>query len=703
MPDGYLVSLGDYDLDPGDAISGGLVTFVTDTVIGSGQWEWSGTWNGTTFTNELEPGTYYYATDGNVYFVPAFGPVDTLTSSTVVTAPAFTLPPDGIVRGTGLADLIDPDYLDGDSDQVDGVTGSGPGNDNDSVEAGDGDDTIIGGRGDDTLLGEDGADLIYGDYGNYVATASEDLNWSLEGADGADISGGITQTTGEIDVTVTFVDTGNNNGTFNVETTSLQYVAGGESFDNRSSLFLFGNGDQDTSTTTISFAPAAGAAVEDEVQNVSFRINDVDWGSGNHTDIVTVNAFDADGNPVAVTLTPGGGDTVSGNTLTAENVAETSADLGGSVLVSIAGPVAEIEIIYANGQSGTQGINVTDIEFDALLLASGNDSIDGGDGNDTIFGEGGNDTLLGGIGDDVLDGGIGSDDLQGGAGNDTLNVAQGDVATGGDGDDVFTLVDLAEAGAGTITIQGNTTLQGVGDTLDLNGLADRGTLNITSNVGGELTGTVEMYDGTLVSFSNIDDVICFTPGTRVLTETGYRPVETLREGDLLVTRDAGLQPICWIGRKTGLARDNTAPIRIAAHVLPGGTAPLIVSPQHRLLFEGYAPELLFGENEVFVPAAHLVDQHAVCRLEGGLVTYIHLMLDRHHVIFAEGMATESFFVSERGLGTLDLYAREQLFERRPQLRAEPALFGETARRCLKQHEATSLMGYLGQSRLGMAA
>jgi len=82
MPDGYLVDLGaNGQLDDGDVISGALVTFTTATNLGAGSWSWSGTWSGSNFTNAQEPGTYFLATDGNVYFVPAFGPVDTLTTA----------------------------------------------------------------------------------------------------------------------------------------------------------------------------------------------------------------------------------------------------------------------------------------------------------------------------------------------------------------------------------------------------------------------------------------------------------------------------------------------------------------------------------------------------------------------------------------------------------------------------------------------
>lgn len=611
---------------------------------------------------------------------------------------------DGDIDGTNGNDLIDLNYTDIHGESVDGS----PFSTADSITAGAGDDTIYGGQESDTIDAGDGNDLAYGDLnGGTPANVAQELNWSAEGGTGTDLSGGFTQDTGEIDVTLSFADSGNNNPTFEVDNSLTQYSASGETFSDSSSLFLFGDGDGTTSTTTIDFAASAGATVEDEVENVAFRINDVDWGSGNHRDVVTVNAYDANGDPVAVTLTPGAGDTVSGNTVTAGSTAENTNSPGGSLLVEVAGPVARIEVIYGNALDGTQGIWLTDIQFEAVPVAAGDDSIIGGAGDDTLFGEDGNDTLeggadadslvggagddslTGGTGDDTLEGGEGADELAGGAGNDSLLVGQDDTATGGDGDDVFTLTDTGEPGSGTIFIDGLTTNESAGDTLNLNGLADRTTLNITSDVGGELSGTVEMLDGTLVSFSNIDSVICFTPGTRILTAKGARPVETLRPGDLIVTRDEGLQPLRWTGATRALARGDLAPIRFAPHVL-GSERPLLVSPRHRMLIEGHAAQLLFGAEEVFAAACHLVDDESVTRVEGGEVTYIHLALDRHQVILAEGAPTESFFVGDEALKALSPQARESLFRAMPHLRADPTRYGATARPCLKKHEARLL-------------
>jgi hypothetical protein len=289
----------------------------------------------------------------------------------------------------------------------------------------------------------------------------------------------------------------------------------------------------------------------------------------------------------------------------------------------------------------------------------------------------------------VLYGDAGADLLTGGAGNDTIFIAQGDTIDGGDGDDVFNLVDLGEPGAVGITILGGTTAQTGGDTLNLNGLADRTTLVRTNTGGTEYSGSVTMLDGTVVTFSNIDNVICFTPGTFILTETGARPVEALRIGDRIVTRDNGLQPLRWIGSKTVAATGNLAPVRIGASVL-GSDRALLVSPQHRVLFEGYQAELLFGTSEVLVSATHLIDGQGVVQVEGGNVTYIHLMLERHEVIYAEGAATESFHVGLGGVETLSSQSREDLFRCFPHLRADPCSYGDTARVCLKRHEAVYL-------------
>jgi len=159
---------------------------------------------------------------------------------------------------------------------------------------------------------------------------------------------------------------------------------------------------------------------------------------------------------------------------------------------------------------------------------------------------------------------------------------------------------------------------------------------------------------------------------------------------MVITRDRGPQPIRWIGQSHVPGDDRFAPVRIAAHVLDGARAPLLVSPQHRLLFGGYEAELLFGTDEVLVAAKSLVDGRDVQFTPQPVVTYIHLMLDRHEVIYAEGAATESFHAGDMALSAISDRARAQMFDVFPDLRSDSGAHGATARPCLRAYEAQLL-------------
>lgn len=96
---------------------------------------------------------------------------------------------------------------------------------------------------------------------------------------------------------------------------------------------------------------------------------------------------------------------------------------------------------------------------DTLSGGDGFDSLLGGDGDDELTGGHGRDLLSGGAGLDMLEGGEGSDTiwgqmpgeeddaadfLNGGTGDDLLMLGAGDFGNGGDGADVFGLLDIAE-------------------------------------------------------------------------------------------------------------------------------------------------------------------------------------------------------------------------------------------------------------------
>ncbi len=97
---------------------------------------------------------------------------------------------------------------------------------------------------------------------------------------------------------------------------------------------------------------------------------------------------------------------------------------------------------------------------------------------------------------------------------------------------------------------------------------------------------------------------------------------------------------------------------------------------------------------MLVPAKHLVDGRDVKVMEQDEVTYIHVMFDRHEVIYADGIASESFHAGDVGLSAIEEAAREELFAIFPELRSAGGKHRVTARTCLKKHEAELLQAYM---------
>lgn len=152
-----------------------------------------------------------------------------------------------------------------------------------------------------------------------------------------------------------------------------------------------------------------------------------------------------------------------------------------------------------------------------------------------------------------------------------------------------------------------------------------------------------------VLYDNLANPPCFTPGTLIETRDGPRPVEDLLPGDLILTRDHGLQPLRWVSRTWLTAADLVAspqhlPVCLRAGALGGGLPrrDLRLSPRHRLLLSGWKAELLFAEPEVLVPAIAFLGEQAVrAEPDPAGQLYLHLLFDRHEIIFAEGAEVES--------------------------------------------------------------
>lgn len=193
-------------------------------------------------------------------------------------------------------------------------------------------------------------------------------------------------------------------------------------------------------------------------------------------------------------------------------------------------------------------------------------------------------------------------------------------------------------------------------------------------------------------------VICFTPGTRIATPDGPRLIQTLQEGDLVLTKDDGPQPIIWAGsrRMSGArlyAMPHLRPIRLRSGAL-GQDRPdpdLVVSPAHRILVKGPSALTLFGTSEVLIKAEDMLNDTTIL-VDHSLreVTYVHILLERHNIVFANGIETESFHPSNTTLEMLEPTQRAGLLEVVPDVALNPQAYGDYARRNLSSSEAALL-------------
>jgi hypothetical protein len=185
----------------------------------------------------------------------------------------------------------------------------------------------------------------------------------------------------------------------------------------------------------------------------------------------------------------------------------------------------------------------------------------------------------------------------------------------------------------------------------------------TSNQGAYLVhssnlATMDAMDGSTDGRISLEHfAVCYVRGTRILTARGELPVEEIAEGDLVMTLDAGPQPVRWAGASVRPGTGRTAPVLIPAGAL-GNRRALCVSPQHRML----VPD---GGAGVFVPALKLLGRDGIARGDCASVAYHHLMLGRHHLIRAEGAPSESFFPGPEAWRMLEAHDRAAIRARFP--------------------------------------
>ena len=210
------------------------------------------------------------------------------------------------------------------------------------------------------------------------------------------------------------------------------------------------------------------------------------------------------------------------------------------------------------------------------------------------------------------------------------------------------------------------------------------------NESAQFVGLVEV-SAQIAGVTNV----CFTARAQILTDQGPRPITGLKPGDLVMTRDNGLQPLRQRleTRLTAEALDQfpeRAPIRIAAGTL-GDHAETEVSPHHRMLVTGWRAEALFGPGAALVAAVDLLDDRNVTRTRPDRdVIYQHLVFDRHEIVSADGAWSESFDPNWLSASATASPTRDEVLEFFPEV--EKGVRRGAAGRKLRPHEVQVLIG-----------
>ncbi len=157
-------------------------------------------------------------------------------------------------------------------------------------------------------------------------------------------------------------------------------------------------------------------------------------------------------------------------------------------------------------------------------------------------------------------------------------------------------------------------------------------------------GTPTNVGGQIVNFTLNGLVVCFIAGTKIRTPEGEKAIEELQIGDLISTAN-GAKAVKFACQSTRSFNELLAtgknPIRVAAGTF-GATADLLMSPSHAINLEGN-----------LIEAGALIDHASVERVtewNATKLTYFNLELDQHELIWANGVATESYFSSYRTNG-----------------------------------------------------
>jgi autotransporter passenger strand-loop-strand repeat protein len=376
----------------------------------------------------------------------------------------------------------------------------------------------------------------------------------------------------------------------------------------------------------------------------------------------------------SATIVFSGGD----ETIFADGSAVSGTVLAGGSETILSGGLASRTVISSGG---TEDISSGGIALSAILFTSGYQYISAGGSAVSTYISAGGEVF-------VSAGGTVSD-TQVGSGGELI------VSSGGAAEDTYfnpgAIIDVTNL---PYVSGGTADLNPADDVLTVVEGGDTYMLQLAGNYAGEYFHLSP--DGLSGTDIGLNSTPCYCPGTLILTDQGEVPVEDLAIGDLVVTLEGAARPIKWIGRRSyswrfALGCKEILPIRIHRGALDENVPKrdLVVSPHHALYLDGALIEVCDLVNGVSIAQAETTE----------FIVYIHIELETHDVLLAEGAAAESF-IDDNSRGMFhNAYEYRELY---PEEQGEPPRYCaprlkdgyvvEAARRRIEERAGISASG-----------
>ncbi|NHO31812.1 Hint domain-containing protein [Acetobacter fallax] len=443
------------------------------------------------------------------------------------------------------------------------------------------------------------------------------------------------------------------------------------------------------STGSGGFAVENGATISDVT--MTSGTSTVVWSQGTARNMIidagaSENVYGTD---TGAMLSSGTGNTQALQTVAAGGIASGATVLGNALQTINAGGSAVDTTLSGTGFSVNQAVTSGGYASNTTILSGGQQQVQGsGSSYDVTIGSGGlEDVQSGGTLSGIVVGSGGSATLEAGASvsnvtisssgyvdildldgvNSTINgitVENGGTLEIGGLDDTLTNLSLVKGATLQIDLDPTqysvsysdsaiTILDSSGKTVD--------TISLASPVPGfdaaDFSSSTVTTDSSGDKGMQLSYIACYCPGTRIAVQDGEAAIETLEIGDLVRTASGELRPVRWIGRRSYAPEfvgknKKLLPVTIKAGAIADNIPQrdLRVSPLHAMYVDG-----------VLVPASALINGISIVQdEEPGEVAYIHLELESHDLLLAEGAPSETYVEDgSRGMfqNAADYYAR----------------------------------------------